>query len=252
MELNSKNQLLILNSFNESLIIMDLDTKNVISHTNMGKFPINVQVFKSKIYVLNCDSNSLSIFDEASLLQLEEVYLGEKPSDILIDKMNYKIYVANSNGNSIYILDLLDKSIKVINVDFQPFRLLSYDNQLYILSYIYNGVINYSCICTMDLNNFKLKENKIKGLFLDFIIEGFECLLTNSEDGYLYSYDIGSNKLSKRIYLGGLPNKIISCGSRTLYISDLIDNCVKVVDLENNVLKEIIKVGKEPQGFILL
>ena len=104
----------------------------------------------------------------------------------------------------------------------------------------------------MDLNNFKLKENKIKGLFLDFIIEGFECLLTNSEDGYLYSYDIGSNKLSKRIYLGGLPNKIISGGSRTLYISDLIDNCVKVVDLENNVLKEIIKVGKEPQGFILL
>lgn len=252
MALNCKNQLLIVNSYSESLIIMDLDNKKIIDYIKLGKFPISVNIFMSKIYILNCDSNSLSILDESSLSKLEEVYLGEKPSDILIDSANFKIYIANSNGNSISIIDLVDNSIEVVNLNFQPFKLFIYGSQLFILSYVNNGVLNFSCICSLDLENRKIKENKIKGLYMDFlIIDDLECILTNSEDGFLLSYNFENNNFNKKLYLGGLPNKMI-VDKRTLYVTDLLDNCVKVVDLVDYSLERIIKVGKEPQGFILL
>ena len=252
MALNCKNQLLIVNSYSESLLIMDLDNKKIIDHIKLGRFPISVHIFMSKIYILNCDSNSLSILDENSLSKLEEVYLGEKPSDVLIDSFNFKIYVANSNGNSISVIDLVDNSIEIINVNFQPFKLFIYGSQLFILSYVNNGVLNYCCICSMDLENRKLRENKIKGLYMDFIImDDLECILTNSEDGYLFTYNLKNKNLSKKLYLGGLPNKMIIDNKR-LYVTDLIDNCIKVVNLVDYSLDGIIKVGKEPQGFILL
>jgi YVTN family beta-propeller protein len=179
--------------------------------------------------------------------------LDEKPSDLQIDNKYRKAYIANANGNSISIISLSDNSMKVNSLNSQPFRLLVRDSYLYILSYINNGAINLSSISVMDMDKKEIKEYKIKGIYTDFIeiMEG-EFLLTNPEDGYLYSFDMNTNKLSKKIFLGGMPNKILLDTKMNLYITDLINNQVLVIDYFNEKLLNKINVGKEPQGFILL
>ena len=225
----------------------------VLSKIKLGRSPICLRVYDSKIYILNCDSNSLSIFEEDTLIQVEEIYLDEKPSDLQIDNKYRKAYIANANGNSISIISLSDNSMKVNSLNSQPFRLLVRDSYLYILSYINNGAINLSSISVMDMDKKEIKEYKIKGIYTDFIeiMEG-EFLLTNPEDGYLYSFDMNTNKLSKKIFLGGMPNKILLDTKMNLYITDLINNQVLVIDYFNEKLLNKINVGKEPQGFILL
>jgi YVTN family beta-propeller protein len=250
---NDKGHLLILNSYDESLITLDLDSKRILSKIKLGRFPICLRIYDSKIYILNCDSNSLSIFDEDTLIQVEEIYLDEKPSDLQIDSKYRKAYIANANGNSISIINLSDNSMRVDTLNSQPFRLLLRDSHLYILSYINNGVINHSSISVEDMGKKEIKDYIIKGIYTDFIDfrEG-EFLLTNPEDGYLYSYDIDNKRLSRKIFLGGMPNKIILDNKKNLYITDLLNNQVLVIDYFNEKLLNKIKVGKEPQGFILL
>lgn len=250
---NEKGQLLILNSYNESLITFDLETKGFVSKTKLGRSPVCIRIFNNKIYILNCDSNSLSILDEDSLTLVEEIYLDEKPIDLQIDFEGNKAYIANSNGNSINIIDLLDKTIESICLNCQPFRLLIDETTIFILSYINNGVINYSSITSMDKINKNIKTFKVKGIYNDFVkIDENIFLLTNPDDGYLYSFNVEDKSLMKKVYLGGMPNKMIWDEKDTLYITDLLNNQVVIVDIIEEVLLNKIKVGKEPQGFILL
>ena len=253
LTINEKQQLLILNSYDESLIALDLFTKDILARAKLGRSPVCIRVYNKRIYILNCDSNSLSIMDEDSMILLEEIYLDEKPSDIQIDINTNTAYIANSNGNSISIINLTDNTMNVINITAQPFRLIVERNYIYILSYINNGVINYSSISSMDKVSKEVKEFKIKGVFIDIVmIDNNNFLLTNPEDGYLYNFNLDEKKLSKRIYLGGMPSKIIWDTKNMLYITDLLNSSVLFVDLlQNNIVKKI-KVGKEPQGFILL
>lgn len=253
MKLTHKGQLLILNSYDESLMTLDLSTKNIHARVKLSRTPVCISVFESKIYILNCDSNSLSILDEDTLVQIEEIYLEEKPTDLQIDIRESKAYIANSNGNSISIFNLIDNTMEIINISSQPFRLLISKDYLYILSYINNGVINYCSISSIDLITKEIKENKIKGIFTDFAMFDENLLiLTNPDDGYLYNYNLIKKVLTKRLYLGGMPNKIILEGKNNLYVTDLLNNCVLVINLKDNRIIEKIRVGKEPQGFILL
>ncbi|WFA09902.1 hypothetical protein [Tissierella sp. Yu-01] len=252
MTLNDRGELLILNSYDESLIILNMSPNIIKSKIKLGRTPICIKVYSGKIYILNCDSNSLSILSETTLHQIEEIYLGEKPSDLQIDNLTYKAYIANSNGNSISIINLLDNTIEVQNINSQPIRLLIFDQKIYILSYVNNGVINYSSISILDLNTKEMKDFKIKGIFIDFVmLNEMFFLLTNPEDGYLYSFNMNTNSLLKRLYIGGMPNKIIK-DNENLYITDLLNNLVLIIDLRRDMIIKKIKVGKEPQGFVLL
>lgn len=253
LTLNIKNQLLVLNAYDETLFVFGLETKNIIKQVKLGRNPVCIRIYGKKVYILNCDSNSLSILEEESLTQLEEIYLDEKPSDLLIDSIDSKAYIANTNGNSISIIDLLDNTIAVRNINAQPFKLLKSGDNLYILSYINNGITNYSCISEMNIYSKDIKENKIKGIFIDFImIDENIFLLTNPEDGYLYSYNFFTNILTPKIYLGVMPHKIIFDTKERIYITDSLNNNVLIFNMINESITNKIDVGKEPQGFILL
>jgi len=126
-------------------------------------------------------------------------------------------------------------------------------SNIFILSYINNGVINYSSITSVDKENKLIKNYKVKGIYNDFIeFDNNKFILTNPDDGYLYEFNTHENSLTKKVYLGGMPNKIIWDKKDTLFITELLNNQVIIVDAIKSCIIEKIKVGKEPQGFILL
>lgn len=245
---------IILNSYDESVIKVDTDRGFIEKITNVGKNPVCIKIFDGMIYVLNCDSNSLTIVNEKTKELLEEIYLGEKPTDLQIDKTENKLYIANSNRNSITILDLKDLTLENIKLDSQPIRIIIEKEEIYILSYLNNGVTNYSAISTINKTLNRINSKNIKGIFIDIVrVEDDSFLLSNPEDGYIYKFNNDNGELKRYIFLGGMPNRIVFDSDRNyLYVTDLLNNYVLFIDLEKSIITNKTRVGKDPQGIVLL
>lgn len=246
--------LFVLNSYDESVIKVDLVNDTINKIANVGKNPVCIKVFNEKIYVLNCDSNSLSIIDKKTNELIEEIFLGEKPTDLQVDEIENKLYIANSNRNSIIVLNLSDLSIENIKLNSQPIRIIIDKEDIYVLSYLNNGVTNYSALSTINKKYKKITSKDIKGIFIDIInVEGSLFLLSNPEDGYLYKFNNCNGELKRYIFLGGMPNRMEFDYDRNyLYVTDLLNNYVQFIDLEKSMITDKIRVGKDPQGIILL
>jgi len=252
ISINKKQQLLVLNSYDESLIILDMYKREVIMKISLGRFPIAIKSHNERVFILNCDSNSLSIFDEHEMLVIEEIYLDEKPSDLQLDIEMNKAYIANTNSNNICIIDLLDYSITKIDLNIEPFRIIIDEEYVYILSNANNGSLGYSSISVLNKETSELCSYKIKGIFIDFVLIEDRLLLTNPEDGYLYSFSLDDKVIEKYIYLCDMPYRIIWDKSKIVYITDLINNQLLIVDLKKSKITYRVNVGKEPETLYLL
>lgn len=246
--------LFVLNSYDESVIKVDLDSGTINKIASVGKNPVCIRIFNEKIYVLNCDSNSLSIIDKKTNELIEEIYLGEKPTDLQIDEIENKLYITNSNQNSITILNLFDLTMENIKLNSQPIRIIIDKEDIYVLSYLNNGITNYSALSTINKTFNKITCKNIKGIYIDFIkVEGNLFLLSNPEDGYLYKFNNNKGELKRYIFLGGMPNRMeFDYGRNYLYVTDLLNNYIQFIDLEKSTITDKIRVGKDPQGIILL
>lgn len=248
-----EDKVLVLNSYDETLITVDLKKKIITSILKLGRCPVCMKSINNRIYILNCDSNSLSIIDENNNTIMEQINLDEKPSDLQVDFKANKIYIANFNGNSISIYDINDNSIETIKLNTQPIRIIVDDSKVFILSYINNGVTNYSCISALKKATKTITSHNIKGIYLDFLkLDEHNFLLTNPEDGNLYNYNNLDGKTTQKEKLGGMPCKMVWDNEKTVYITDLFYNQVIVYDLIEEGIIRKIKVGEDPQGIYLL
>lgn len=255
MAINDLDQLLIINSYDDSLIILDLFTNAIIDIIKLGRFPNAIKIFNESIFVLNSDSNCLTILEEDSLNIIENIYIGGKPTGIEIDRERNRVYIPISDEYSIGILNLDNFQLAKIKLQAQPLKVILDDNIIYILSYVNNGTTNFSCILALGAEDDKIIwSKKIKGIYYDFFKrEGEDYIyLVNPEDGYLYGFNIEIKELEKIIYLGGMPNKIVSDNKEELYITDLLNNNIIIVDILTRKKIKKIRVGKEPQGILLL
>lgn len=255
LSINNKDQLLILCSFDDSILKIDLEKKMINDIVKVGRSPASLKFHDGKIYVVNSDSNSLTIIDEENFNIIENICLGEKPTDIQIDVNNNKAYITNSNNYSICIFDLKDGKIDIIKLDTQPIKALICNNFLYVLSYLNNGVIDYSNISAIEIHKGEvIWTYKLKGIFFDFIKVGdySDFYLINPEDGFLYFFKSKERKLRKIINLGTMPGKIIMDEEKNIYITDLLKDQLIVVGGKKLDLIKKIRVGKEPQGILLL
>lgn len=250
--MDENSNLIILNSYDESVIRVDINNGYFEKIANTGKNPVCIKIFNGKIYVLNCDSNSLSIIDEMTKELFEEIYLGEKPTDLQIDKIENKLFIANSNRNNITVLNLHDYSIENIKLNSQPIKIIIGKEDIFVLSYLNNGVINFSELSIINKDTKKITNVSIKGIFIDIINLGEDVfLLTNPEDGYLYK--LKNHDLKKYIFLSGMPNTMAMDYDRNyLYVTDLLNNYVLFIDLKKSMITDKIRVGKDPQSIILL
>lgn len=250
-----KGYVYIINSYDNSLMKIDLEGEKVLDSIKTGKNPTCLKLFKGKIYIINSDSNSLSIIDEETFSLSECIGLGEKPTDIQIDKTKENLFIANGNCYTINMLELNSGKISSIVLNTLPIKLAIEDNRLFVLSYINNGVKNYT-----NLSEIKIKDCKIimsinlKGIFTHFIkIKGKETFyLTNIEDGCLYRVSVGEKVKFSKVSIGGMPNNIVWDGESKLYITNISTNDLIIINEKDFKIINKIRVGNEPYGILLL
>lgn len=246
--------LLVINSWDDSLFRIDIQKMILMESIKVGRYPINIKLFADKIYVLNADSSSLSIIDEKDFILLESINLGGKPTDLQIDEENENIYIANYDNYNLSRISINTGEITNIALPFQPLKIVLEKDFIFILAFLNNGLINYSQLSKLNIHERKIMWSiKIKGIYYDFIkLNKREYFaLIDSQSAYLYELDSKGQKINKKIHLGGLPNKIITDNEK-LYINDLLNDEIIVLDILDYGIKYRIRVGKEPQGIFLL
>lgn len=254
IDIGEEGYIYVANSYDNSVMKIDLENNRLLEYIKVGRNPICIRRFKDKIYVGNSDSNSISIIDEKTFTLIEDITVGERPTDIQINKDSSQVFIANGSCYTINILDLNNETISSIILNKQPIKIAIEDKRLFVLSYVNNGISNYSNLSELTTNDYKtVMSIDLKGIFADFLkIKGKEIFyLSNVEDGYVYRIFIDDEVNISKVYLGGMPSSIKWDGEK-LYISNILNNDITVIDERANQIIDNIRVGKEPNGILLL
>lgn len=241
------------NSYDNSVFKIDIENKRILDHVYVGKNPSHLSLCNDLIFVTNSDSNSISVIEQKSFELIENISVGEKPHDIILDSKNNKIYIANSNGYSMDVIDVDRNKIKRINLKYNPLHFKLYEDKLYIIAGMSNGMHN-SYISIFDTN----EEKSIKEVEIENMIYNIECGVNGSciytpniGDGFLYKIDFGEIDYIKKYPIGGMPCNLKSV-DQYIFISDVLNNKVVVFDHKNEKVVTRLKVGKEPNGIMFL
>lgn len=255
MNVGKGGYIYITNSYDNSLMKIDLEEEKVLDLIKTGKNPTCLKVFKGRIYIINSDSNSLSIIDEETFSLLECISLGENPTDIQIDEKREKIFIANRDCHKINILDLNNDKISSMVLNTLPIKIIMEDNRLFVLSFINNGVKNYSNLSEIKIQDYKIIMSiNLKGVFTHFIkIKGKEIFyLTNIEDECIYRISNNEKTKWKKIFIGGMPNNIVWDGKSKIYVTNTSTKDLIIIDEKGQSIINNIRVGNEPYGILLL
>lgn len=110
-----KNLMYVVTKENNNLYIIDLITKKI------EVFPLDAEAYtcllstnKKQLYISLWGADKLLIFNTETKKIQVEVLIGDNPNELLLTKDGKYLYVANSNDNSVAVLDT--KSAKIIEV----------------------------------------------------------------------------------------------------------------------------------------
>jgi YVTN family beta-propeller protein len=135
----------IVNNATSSKIHQDSALENHISkattfiQTGMMPTDVSINAKTNKVYVVNSESDSISIINGTNDKAIKELKAGVTPIAIAINPLTNKIYVANYGDNSISVLDgKNDRVISKISLLVTPIALAvnPLTNHIYISNYI--------------------------------------------------------------------------------------------------------------------
>ena len=92
----------------DELLVVDLETKVVVTKIKVGKHPHTVILDQEgeRAYVSNEWSDEVSVIDLALLEVVDTIPTGNGPAGILLDQNEAYLYVVNAYGSDISVIDL--------------------------------------------------------------------------------------------------------------------------------------------------
>ncbi|RTK98904.1 MAG: hypothetical protein EKK59_06795 [Neisseriaceae bacterium] len=156
------------------------------------------------VYVVNKDSNSITIINSSNNTVTGTVSVGNKPIAAAVSRDDKKLYVAHEGDNSLHILDTSNlKPLKTVQLNHRPTQLLiSEGGWLYVMSTQGKTVQAFDSstdTLLFTLNTDVLDEGAKKSAGAPLAITSWaeETLYVGAEDGDIYVWDISDpNKIA--------------------------------------------------------
>jgi YVTN family beta-propeller protein len=118
--------------------------QTVIATVTTGADPVALAVNPGmkKVYVVNRNSNSVTIIDEGTN-STAQVAVGSSPRDVAVNSVTNKIYVANYGDATVTVIDGPSLSTKTVRVGSLPRQLAvnTVTNKVYITGYTGSGTV---------------------------------------------------------------------------------------------------------------
>ncbi|HTJ14982.1 MAG TPA: bifunctional YncE family protein/alkaline phosphatase family protein [Dinghuibacter sp.] len=112
----NKGELYVVTKDDKSLYVMDLAGHNVLQKIALPSegYACLLSPDKKELYITAWGADAVLVYDTKTWQQLASVPVGDNPNDACLTRSGKYMYVANSNGNSVSVIDL--KNRKVIEV----------------------------------------------------------------------------------------------------------------------------------------
>ncbi len=109
-----ESQVWVLNRESNSISVIDTDNFQVIKNIAVGRAPFALAMDKRFAYIANSQGNTLSIVDLADLSEIKRIKVGRMPYGVAVDQKQHKVYVSNQLENTVSVLDA--KTHKLIHI----------------------------------------------------------------------------------------------------------------------------------------
>ena len=120
---DSKNRLYVVTKENNSLYVLDIQTKKVIAQYPLGGegYTCLLSPDHSLLYISCWGCDKILIFDTNQQKITGSVAAGDNPNDLCITKNGQYLFVANSNDNSVSVIDTRQmKPVETLNSALYP------------------------------------------------------------------------------------------------------------------------------------
>lgn len=248
-----KDNLLIANSYDNSLSIIDTKQDKEIENYFIGMHCNGVKVCGENAYVVCGELNSIIVFNLKKKKIVEEIPCESFPHSISICKDKNIMVVSNMHSDSITLADCSDNgSIINIKVSTYPTKAVFTPSGKYILVCESNiGLKENGTLRIIETETLKtLKRIKLGNAPVDVYAEDNYCYVSNFGDGSVSIVDIINRAEVKKIKIGGMPRGIIKNGGK-IYIGDNYNNLLIELDIKKEN-KKVISIGGEPTGMTLI
>jgi YVTN family beta-propeller protein len=108
---------------NNSLYVVNLDTKLVTSQLPLGAeaYACLLAPDKNELYISLWGANKVLVYNVAAGKIVDSVNVGDNPNELLLSKNGRHLFVANANDNSVSVIDVLSrKVVEVLNAALYP------------------------------------------------------------------------------------------------------------------------------------
>jgi len=119
---DDKDVLYVVTKDDHSLYVIDLATKIAIPYNLGGEaFACVLSPNKKELYISCWGCDKLLVYDTEKKNVVEQITVGDNPNDIVLNRKGNWIYVANSNDNTVSIIDATKrKVVEVLNAALFP------------------------------------------------------------------------------------------------------------------------------------
>lgn len=238
----------ITNQAADTVSVIDVHTRQVVSTIAVGKAPVGVAVSASlqRVYVSNVEGQSISVIDASSNQRIQDFPIAGSPVGLALSPDSTTLYVADWYDDRILALDTQDLTRqRTLAVGKAPAGMvISPDGkQLYIANRDSDDV------AVVDTASFSLQRRISVGK------HPFGLTLT-PDGGLLLVVNVMSDSLSiintasgdQRLVKVGQHPYCVATDGRYAYVTNTQDDSVTKVDLQTAKALARIKVGEVPEG----
>ncbi|MGC2111587.1 MAG: hypothetical protein WA655_18870 [Candidatus Korobacteraceae bacterium] len=203
--------------------------QTLVATIPVGVIPVAAAVNSStnKIYVVNQNSNSVTVIDGASNATVT-VPVGSTPQGVDVNASTNKIYVTNEIGNTVTVIDGSNNATSTLGVGNHPVAVAvnATTNKIYVANYLDNSV---TVIDAVTYATTRVMAGNYPG-----------ALAVDSNRNKIYVVNCGSNSVTvidgatnftSSVSVGGYPVGLAIDQTRNkVYVADYGTNDVAVID----------------------
>lgn len=249
-----------INEMNENgkVLFYDTATNELINQAEVGKHPAHVDFTYNGKYavVTNNKDNTVSIIDMSTYKVTNTVETGEGPHGLRITRDSTLAFVANMGEDSLSIISLVNFShLNKKTIGKTPVTTAVASDDQTILATLKGE----DALAIYDISNGAIDKITVgKGPAQVFIQpDGKYAFVANegteeSPSNTVSKVNLESKTVEATIDVGnGAHGVVISADNKYVYITNMFDSTVSVIDNTTNAVIATIPVDKEPNGITL-
>lgn len=245
-------------NMNGKVLFYDTSTNELINETEVGKHPAHVDFTRDGKYavVANNEDNTVSIIDMSNFKVAHTIETGSGPHGLRITRDNTLVFVANMGEDSTSIISLVNFSqLNKRTLGKNPVQTAIAPDEITVLATLKGE----DALAIYSMNSGEVKKINVgKGPAQVFIqTDGRYAFVANqgteeSPSNTVSKVNLETREVEATIEVGkGAHGVVVSNDNKFVYVTNMYEASVSVIENETNKVIATIPVDKEPNGITI-